>query len=179
MPPRSVAQAFADHVNSLLNRTVTDARLTVIGDASHAARFTLACLRGTKPISFALHGSSVRLLVVQTLQLTGEHCQTLTYQYRLSLDEDKQSWLIRWEYYRHRPTPAYPYPLAHVHINAELLAGGADAALPKLHIPTRRVPLELVLWHAIVEWGVEPKTDDWQVLLQDSIDEFERRRLAP
>jgi hypothetical protein len=31
VPPRSVAQAFADHLNALLNRTVTDARLTVIG----------------------------------------------------------------------------------------------------------------------------------------------------
>lgn len=80
MPPRSVAQAFADDLNSLLNRTVTDARLTVIGDPSHPARFTLACLRGTSPDSFALHGSSVRLRVVQALQVTGKRCQTLTYQ---------------------------------------------------------------------------------------------------
>lgn len=179
MPPRSVAQAFADHLNSLLNLTVTDARLTVIGDPSHPARFTLACLRGTTPISFALHGSSVRLLVVQALQVTDEHCQTLTYQYPLSLGEDKQSWLMRWQYFRHRTTPAYPYPLAHVHVNAELLPGGADAALAKLHIPTRRVPLDLVLWHAIAEWRVEPKRDDWQTLLEDSIDEFERQRHAP
>jgi hypothetical protein len=55
---------IADHLNSLLNRTVTDARL-------------------------ALHGSSVRLLVVHALQVTGEHCQP-AYQYRLSLGEDKQ-----------------------------------------------------------------------------------------
>jgi hypothetical protein len=153
-------------------------QLTVIGDPSHPARFTLACLRGTTPISFALHGSSVRLLVVPALQVTGEHCQTLTYQYRLSLGEDKQSWLMPSEDFRHRPTPAYPYPLAHVHVNAELLPGGTDA-LAKLHIPTRRVPLELVLWHTIAEWGVEPKRDDWQTLLADSIDDFERRRLAP
>jgi hypothetical protein len=50
--------------------------------------------------------------------------------------------------------------------------------LPKLHIPTRRVPLELVLWHAIAECGVQPRGDDWQALLEDSIDEFERRRLS-
>jgi hypothetical protein len=66
-----------------------------------------------------------------------------------------------------------------VHVNADLLPAGADAALAKLHIPTRRVPLELVLWHTIAEWGVEPKRDDWQTLLEDSIDEFERRRLGP
>lgn len=38
---------------------------------------------------------------------------------------------------------------------------------------------ELVLWHTIAEWGVEPMRDDWQTLLEDSIDEFERRRRAP
>ena len=176
MPPRSVAQAFADHLNSLLNRTVSDARLSLIGDPSHPARFTRACLRGTTPTSFALHGSNVRLLVVQTLEV--EQCRTVTYQYRLSLGEDKPSWLIRWEYFRHRPTTAYLYPLLRVHVNAQLLSGGAVAVLPKLHIPTRRVPLELVLWHAIAEWGVQPRGDDWQALLEDSIDEFERRRLS-
>jgi hypothetical protein len=80
VPPRSVAQAFADHLNSLLNRTVSDARLSLIGDPSHPARTTLACLRGTTPTSFALHGSNVRLLVVQTLEVDGEHCRAVTYQ---------------------------------------------------------------------------------------------------
>ncbi|MGZ4224405.1 MAG: hypothetical protein ACXVSU_25540 [Solirubrobacteraceae bacterium] len=55
----------------------------------------------------------------------------------------------------------------------------ADAAVPKVHIPTRRVPLELVLWHAIAEWSVEPKRNDWQALFEDSIGEFELRRRAP
>jgi hypothetical protein len=178
VPARSVAQAFADHLNSLLNRTVTDARLTVIGDPGHRARFTLACLRGTTPISFALHGSNLRLLVAETFEVSGEHCEALRYQYRLSLGEDKQSWLIRWEHFRDPPTPAYPYPLAHVHVNAALAADGTGNALAKMHIPTRRVPLELVVWHAIVEWGVEPKTDHWQALLLESIDEFARQRRA-
>jgi hypothetical protein len=48
----------------------------------------------------------------------------------------------------------------------------------RLHIPTRRVPLELVLWHLIAEWGVKPKQDDWQQQLEASIDCFDRRRRA-
>jgi hypothetical protein len=176
VPARSVAQAYADHLNSLLNRTVTDARLTVIGDPGDPAQFTLACLRGTTPISLGLHGTSLRLLVAETFEISGQHLETTKCQYRLSLREDKQSWLIRWEYFRDPPTTAYPYPLAHVHVNADLVPGGPETALAKLHIPTRRVPLELVLWHAIAEWGVEPKRDDWQALLQGSIDEFERQR---
>jgi hypothetical protein len=179
VPPRSVAQGFADHLNSLLNRTVTDARLTLVEDPVHDSRFTLACLRGTAPVSFVLHGTAVRLLAVQTLRVVEEHCETLTYQYRLSAGEEKDSWLMRWEYFRQAPTADYPYPLAHVHVNAELLPAGVDARLTKLHIPTRRVPIELVIWHAIAEWGAEPKRDDWRELLEGSLEEFERRRRVP
>jgi hypothetical protein len=46
VPRRSVARACEDHVNSLLSRTVSNARPTVIGDPSHAARFMLACQLG-------------------------------------------------------------------------------------------------------------------------------------
>lgn len=51
--------------------------------------------------------------------------------------------------------------------------------LPKLHIPTGRVPLELVLWHLTAEWGVQSKALDWESILQDSIDQFEAMRTAP
>jgi hypothetical protein len=54
-----------------------------------------------------------------------------------------------------------------------------DAVLPKLHVPTRPVPLELVLWHLIVEWGVKPKRDDWQHILEDSMGSFETSRRVP
>jgi hypothetical protein len=179
VPPRSIAQGFADHLNSLLNRTITDARLTLVEDPVHEARFTLACLRGTAPVSFALHGTGVRLLVVQSLRVVEDHCETLSYQYRLSAGEEKDSWLIRWEYLRQKPVPEYQYPLAHVHVNGDLRSDALDAQLTKLHIPTRRVPIELVIWHAIVEWGAAPKRDDWRDLLEESLEEFERRRRAP
>lgn len=179
MPPRSIAQRFADDLNALLNQTVTDARLTLVEDPVHDAHFTLACLQRRLPVSFALHGTKVRLLAVQTLRVIEDHCETLSYQYRLSAGEEKDSWLIRWEYSHQRPAPDYPYPLAHVHVNGELLPAGTNTVLGRLHIPTRRVPLELVLSHLIAEWGAKPKRDDWQPLLQGSIDEFERRRRAP
>jgi hypothetical protein len=56
-----------------------------------------------------------------------------------------------------------------VHVNATF----ADVALTAsrlrkpaahLHIATARVPLELVLWHVISEWGVTPKTSAWREL---------------
>ncbi|MGH2845607.1 MAG: hypothetical protein ACRDL0_06230 [Thermoleophilaceae bacterium] len=48
----------------------------------------------------------------------------------------------RWEYYRAPPRADYPYPPAHVHVNAVFRDGSAAG---RLHIPTRRVPLELVV----------------------------------
>jgi hypothetical protein len=110
--------------------------------------------------------------------VAGEECHTISYSYRLACGEAKGDWLIRWDYFRQRPMPDYPYPLAHVHANGRFVPGAA-VTLPKLHIPTRRVPLELVLWHLIAEWDVKPKQDDWRELLEESIEGFERRRRAP
>jgi hypothetical protein len=43
-------------------------------------------------------------------------------------------------------------------------------------VPTARVPLELVLWHLISEWDVAPITDEWQGVLQNSLEGFADRR---
>jgi hypothetical protein len=54
----------------------------------------------------------------------------MSYQYRFSLTDDKPAWLIRWEYYRQPPRPDHPYPLAHVHVNAELCRTVMPKTLP-------------------------------------------------
>ena len=173
--PRSVAQGLADHLNGVLNSTVTDARLSLLGSAGDARRFTLGCLEGASPVAFKLRGSTARLLVLQDLRVVGEHCETLGYQYRISHGPEKASWMLRWEYLRQPLDGGYPYPLAHVHVNGTL----GSTALAGLHIPTARLPLEFVLWHLIVEWSVTPKREDWRDVLQQSIDGFHRKRRSP
>ncbi len=131
-----------------------------------------------------MHGVSERLFVSQAIEVVGAHCQTVSYSYRYQSRDDKQSWLLRWEYFREPPRREYAYPLAHLHVNAEFVdAGPAAKRLSKppghLHIPTARVPLELVLWHVIAEWGVCSKSGDWQELLRESLKGFEERRRAP
>jgi hypothetical protein len=101
------------------------------------------------------------------------HCQTESYGYRLQANEDINSWLIRWEYHREPPRADYPYPRAHVHLNG-VFADGATAS--RLHIPTRRIPLELVLWHLIAEWDVGSRAGKWRTLLTQSIEGFDERR---
>lgn len=123
-----------------------------------------------------MNGSPLFLLVKHEIDVAGGECHTTSYGYRLATGQAKDDWLLRWEYFRRPPQPDYPYPLAHLHVNGNLTSGGR--ALPKLHVPTRRVPLELVLWHLVAEWDVKPKQDDWRGLLEESIDGFEHRRRA-
>ena len=141
-------------------------------------------MEGGKRAAFALHGVTERLFVSQAIEVVGDHCQTVSCAYRYQSGPDKDSWLLRWEYFRERPRADYEYPLAHVHANAEFVGSVLPAAhLGKppwhLHIPTARVPLELVLWHVIAEWGVTPKNDGCRDLLSESLAGFERRRRAP
>jgi hypothetical protein len=125
-----------------------------------------------------LPGTLRTLFVQQVIRVVddseGKHCQTVSYRYRLQADESPKSTLIRWEYDRDPPRPDYQYPPAHVHFHGEL--EGAD--VQGLHVPTGRVPLEYVAWHLIAEWGAAPLTDDWQGLLEASIEGFQERRTA-
>ena len=116
---------------------------------------------------------SHRLFVRQIIEVVDERCQTESYSYRLQADDTRDSWLIRWEYFRDTPKTNYPYPLAHVHVNGE---SQTAADLGRLHIPTRRVPLELVIWHLIAEWNVASKTADWMTVLGESVAGFDERR---
>lgn len=180
--PRSAAQGFADHLNGVLNRSVSDARLTILAVPGYGDQFTIACLDGPRAAPFALFGSSLRLLLSQTVEVVEGRCHTVTYAYRLATGDAKNDWLVRWEYFRRPPRPDYPYPLAHAHVNATLLVTGAEDLLakptPHLHLPTARLPLELVLWHLIAEWGVHARTSDWRAVLQESLAGFEERRSA-
>ncbi|MEX0973667.1 MAG: hypothetical protein WDZ46_10490 [Solirubrobacterales bacterium] len=104
----------------------------------------------------------------------GKHCQTVSYRYRLQADDSPGSTLIRWEYDRDPPRTDYEYPLAHVHFHGHL--AGDDVR--SLHVPTGRVPLEYVAWHLIAEWGTTPLADEWQSILEASIEGFRERRTA-
>lgn len=173
--PRSAAQAFVDHLNAVLNATVSDARLSLLALPGEESAFEITRLVGAARAPLELLGSSLRLFVRHTVVVLDGHCQTESYGYRLQSGEASGSWCLRWEYFRDSPRPDYPYPLAHLHINGAFADGEPVAAL---HIPTSRVPLESVIWHLIVEWGVIPRNDDWRTLLGESADGFHQRRTA-
>jgi len=150
----------------------------VVESPERPAHFTLAYFEHGEIAAFPLRGSPLFLLVKQEIDVDGDECHTTSYGYRLATGNAKQDWLIRWEYFRRLPKPDYRYPLAHVHVNAEL-ASRPGVTLPALHIPTSRVPLELVIWHVIAEWDVAPRSEDWQGILEESMDSFESKRSVP
>jgi hypothetical protein len=113
-------------------------------------------------------------LVVQhdtEVKLETGRCETVTYTYRL---DRNGKWVIRWEFFRKPPKRGYEYPLSHVHVNTST-PECPTKEFSRLHIPTRRVPLEMILWHAIVEWGV-PARDGWREVVNESIVGFEERQ---
>jgi len=175
-----LAQQFTDHLNHVLNATVSKSRLSLIRDRTveQPPRFDIARVVGGAIRPLELNGTNARLLVQQKvdLDLDAGRCLTMAYTYRYQTDEQPQSWLFRWEFLRKRPRPDYPYPLAHFHVNAELVDG---SDVRHVHFPTRRLPLELVLWELIVEWGVKPLDPRWEEILAASIRGFEERRTVP
>ena len=173
---RSIAQDFADRLNALLNRTVTDARLSLLAPAPE--RFLIACFRGTRTVPFALNGTSLRLYVEHGVDMVDGREHTAFYTYRLQSGDDRGSWLVRWDYICERPV-RYPYTLGHVHARADFITGMPTKPLEKLHVATARVALELVLHHLITEWGVQTKSPNWETILERSLADFESRRTAP
>ena len=179
--PRHVAQGLADHFNSVLNATVSKARLSVISEkGSDPPHFDIARLAGNKIVPLELNGTTALLLIQHKIEVVDAHCATLTYAYRYQQAKAPNSWVCRWEYSRRPPKAGYPYPLGHFHLNADL-RGASDATkdIHEMHFPTDRVSLESVLLSLIQEWGVKPLTERWRQTLSDSYAGFAERRTAP
>lgn len=138
--------------------------------AGYLDAFELARVVNEDDVPLDLDGTALRLFVKQVVVVEDGRCKTESYSYRLQTDVSRGSWLMRWEYVRDSPPANYAYPRAHVHINGKF---PNEASIGGLHIPTRRMPLELIVRHLITDWGVKPRTDDWEAILDHSADAFD------
>lgn len=154
---------------------MTQARLVVINRYS-PERFDIAFLNQndrTEKVAVELNGGYF-LSFYQDVEVAADgHCKTRSYIYRLQETPEADSWMVRWEFSRGKPKPDFQYVHSHLHVNADLPNG---LSMGHLHLPTDRVPLELVLWHLITEWGVKPLSEEWQEVLIDSVQGFYKRR---
>jgi hypothetical protein len=168
--PRRVAQDLADRLNGVLNRTVSDSRLSVAAIAGYPDVFELARVVNEDKAPLELDGVPLCLFVKHVVAIEDGRCRTDSYSYRLQPVGSRKSWLIRWEYMRDPPRGDYAYPPAHVHVNATF-ADGTPAG--RLHVPTAPVSLELVLRHLITDWNVNPRAEDWEDILGQSAAGFD------
>ncbi len=142
--------------------------MTPIAGYPDAFELTRIVERAIAPLE--LDGTTVRLFVQQVIVVEDDRCRTESYSYRLQSDASPGSWLIRWEYRRDPPRADYAYPRAHAHVNGKF-PDGVPAG--RVHVASRRVPLELVVRNLISDWGVKPRTDDWLMILQGSAADFD------
>lgn len=162
--PRRVAQGFADRLNGVLNRAVSDSRLSVTPIAGYPDAFEVVRIVDGDDASLELDGTTARLYVRQVIVVDDARCRMESYVYRLQADESPKSWLIRWEYTREPSRADYSYPRAHLHVNGSFFDG---APVGRLHIPTERLSLELVVRHLITDWDVKPRSDSWEAILDE------------
>lgn len=83
-----------------------------------------------------------------------------TYQAGEGLDDPRP--LFTYQYDRSAP---FPYPRCHLHVFAAPAGYARERPFSRLHLPTRRVTLEQIVWHLIQEHDVEPRRDDWRQVL--------------
>ncbi len=85
---------------------------------------------------------------------------TFTYQAGDSLDDPRPVF----EYHYDRDSQS-GYPRCHLHVHAEPPHYTVERSFSRLHLPTRRLTLEQIVWHLIQEHGVQPRRDDWHQVL--------------
>ena len=90
--------------------------------------------------------------------------QTLrsAYRYQAGHDLDDPKPLFVYEYNRSAPPS---YPRCHLHVFAAPDGYALERPFSRLHLPTRRITLEQIVWHLIQEHGVQPRRDDWHEVL--------------
>ena len=176
-----MARSLARRLNRVLNRTVSDSRLSVspATDDGDGDTFELERLVEGEDVPLELHGSTARLSVRQVVVVKDGRCKTESYEYRLQADESRKSWLMRWEYERERPRRDYPYPLAHMHIRATYPDGTPIDGHPvdRHHIPAggrgHPIPLEEIIRYLITDRGVKSKSKNWEAILEESAKTFD------
>ena len=85
-----------------------------------------------------------------------------TFTYQAGSDRDDPRPVFEYHYQRDSPPG---YPRSHLHIHAAPRHYTGERPFPRLHLPTRRITLEQVVWHLIHEHGVQPRRPDWHQIL--------------
>lgn len=169
-----ISQEFTDHLNHILNTTVTQRRLrrimintgvATIGIQEHA-RVSRALIRtsyGPMELDLRQTCDAVTDEVTGLLRL-----RTLSYRYAIAPEGDPEP-LLRWEFIRLPADPDATW--CRHHFQGPIGLGihnrnGEEAHLNRWHLPTGGVAIEDVLRFCITDLGVRPLSGDWDQQLR-------------
>jgi len=166
---------YQKHLNALLTRTVTQARLVVAAYPSPPAG------PPRMQIAFRRHGAAVlaplRTRFGQVGLYLGQLCEdvstpegrhhilTVAYQYTLTPSGTDEA-LLRWEYVK-RPERGAQWCRHHLPGPVRLTVGRRATRLNDWHLPTGHVAIEELLRFCIVDLGVKPQSVGWDAVLRE------------
>ena len=172
--PERIFSTFRDHLASLLNGTITDARLGLVVYGKEA---TIAFGSADRPEAALLRSGRWFLALGQNLRAIrqGERSwrlRTIQYRYRIQgARSEDDPWYLRFEYVS-REIRRSLYPRHHLHLPLELSCGNRCVDLGEAHIPTGWVTVEELIRFLIQGLGVRPRKGNWDKLLRDSEEKF-------
>ena len=163
LPARTPREAF------ILRRIAVSQSLQCVTDAHLDVR--IRGVDGTTPITVILNrlipaplsaptplAFTLRMIWHTVRQESGWIARTGTYYYTLH-DERHEILAYHWH---PEQTPSIAFP----HLHLEAGAGVQRAELTRAHLPTGGVTLTAFLRMAIRDFGVEPRRNDWQNVLE-------------
>jgi hypothetical protein len=182
---------FADHLNRVLNTTLTQARIVAFamgdGDDSPVSvsfrergRATAAHLNtrfGPMTLFIGQRCEGVRIGADRIRLITVEYKYTLTNGDRAAWDFDDP--ILRWEYVR-RPKRGGLWCRHHLQGPITVPLGRAGGVgLNEMHLPTGYVPIEDIIRFCITDLVVTPLTEDWPRILLESYQQFRGEFVGP
>jgi hypothetical protein len=171
--PGDVFRAFRDHISKILNKTITDAPLSLVDYKNRpSAQFSF---RDERDVATAAPLFNSRLFLAVSQQLEAEplapkrwRLRTLEYRYHLLESPDPNGrWIVRWEYVSRKRRHDL-HPRHHVHIAAQVHTSAASLDFDHIHLATGWVTVEEVIRFLIHDVGIEPKVHNWDELLISS-----------
>jgi hypothetical protein len=172
------ARMFCDHMNGVVNRTVTEARLVqvhvggqpLVQVTFRQAGAPMEARLGTRFGPMWLYLGQV---CGSRVMGDGRH-QLYTARYKYTLRRDgSQEPLFRWEYVR-QPAPDAQWCRHHLQgeVPLPIRDGDSQLTLDDLHVPTGFTTVEEILRFCISDLGVEPLSREWDGILTDSYERF-------
>jgi hypothetical protein len=183
MPDRRFLD-FQNTLNRTLNNTISHVRLLTLASSTEPFVATISYLPpGIRlppfyPVPLGnghFLGIRIRLRLSKGAAMT----EAASISYWSSGELVDESWIFRYDYERaEAEAGGYQYPVAHLHVNATPPSYRGSKPFPRLHFPTRRLSLEEIIRHLIVEHDVPTlcPQDEALAFLDDQQEEFEKNR---